>query len=101
MRAWWTIALLAAGTFGLKAAGPVLLGGRRLPALLDRFVQILPASLLAALVLVQTVSVGHRVVLDARAAGVAAAALCLWRKQGFLVVVAVAMATTALVRALA
>jgi branched-subunit amino acid transport protein len=98
VRIWATILLLGVGTFVLKAAGPVLLGGRKLPALLDRFVAVLPAALLAALVAVQTFGDGPRLVLDARAAGVAAAALCLWRRQGFLVVVAAAMATTALVR---
>jgi len=100
MRIWSTIGLLAAGTFVLKAAGPVLLGGRRLPPLLDRLVAILPASLLAALVLVQTVGSDRRVVLDARLAGLAVAALCLWRRQGFLVVVVAAMAATAAARAL-
>jgi branched-subunit amino acid transport protein len=98
VRVWATILLLGAGTFVLKAAGPVLLGGRKLPSLLDRFVAVLPAALLAALVAVQTVGDGPRVVLDARVAGVAVAALCLWRRQGFLVVVSAAMATTALVR---
>jgi branched-subunit amino acid transport protein len=99
MRIWLTIALLGAGTFLLKAAGPVLLGGRRLPPLLDRLVELLPAALLAGLVAVQTVGAGRHLVLDGRLAGGAAAALALWRRQGFLVVVLAAMAATALTRA--
>jgi branched-subunit amino acid transport protein len=99
VKVWATIGLLAAGTFLLKAAGPILLGGRRLPPVLDRLVALLPASLLAALVLIQTVGRDREVVLDARLAGVAAAAVCIWRRQGFLVVVAAAMAATAVARA--
>jgi hypothetical protein len=64
-----------------------------------RVALLLPVALLAALIATNTFSAGDRLVLDARAAGLAAAALAVWRKAPFLVVVAVAAATAALLRA--
>jgi hypothetical protein len=57
--------------------------------------------LLAALIVVQTLSTGHRLVLDARAPALGVAALLVWRRAPFLVVVLAAAATAALIRALA
>lgn len=94
------LAGLSFGTYVLKAAGPLLLGGRRLPPSVDRLAARLPAALLAALVVVSTVGGDRALVVDARLAGVAAAALALWRRLPFLVVVLVAVAVTAAVRAL-
>ena len=97
---WAAILALAAGTYAMKAAGPVLLGGRPLPARLVGVVALLPAAVFAALVVVDTLSQDGALVLDARAAGVGAAAVAAWREAPFLVVVGIAMAVTALVRAL-
>jgi hypothetical protein len=60
---------------------------------------LLPLALLAALVVVQTFSDGRSIVVDARAAGLAAAGLAVYRRAPFIVVVALAAATAALVRA--
>lgn len=98
---WAAILALAAGTYAMKAAGPVLLGGRPLPRPVERVVVLLPAALLAALVAVQTFVAQGELTVDARAAGVAAAAVAAWRDAPFLVVVGVAMAVAALVRAAA
>ena len=98
---WTAILALAAGTYALKAAGPVLLGGRELPPLVARVADLLPAALLAALVAVQGLTAGGGLAVDARAAGVAAALVVAWRRGSFLLIVAVAVAVTALVRALA
>lgn len=95
---WAAILALAAGTYAMKAAGPVLLGGRRLPRRVERAIDLMPAALLAALVAVQTLTHSGDLTLDARAPGVAAAAVAAWRGAPFLVVVAVAMAVTAAVR---
>jgi branched-subunit amino acid transport protein len=84
----------------MKAAGPVLLGARALPARLAGVVALLPAAVFAALVLVDTFAEDGALVLDARAAGVGAAAVAAWRDAPFLVVVGVAVVVTALVRAL-
>jgi len=60
----------------------------------------LPVALLAALAAVQTFSDGQSLVLDARAAGVAAGVVALVLRAPFLVVVAVAAVTAAGLRAL-
>jgi len=99
--AWIVIVGSAIGIAVLKAAGPVLLGGRRLPGWLETPVVLLPAALLAALVAVSTFADGRHLAVDARAAGVAAAALALWRRANFVVVVVVAAVVTASVRAIA
>jgi branched-subunit amino acid transport protein len=97
---WAAILALAAGTYAMKAAGPMLLGGRSLPARLAGVVALLPAAVFAALVVVDTFAQGRELVLDARAAGVGAAAVAAWRGAPFLAVVGVAVAVTAAVRAL-
>ena len=60
-----------------------------------------PAALLPALVVVNTFAGDRRLVLDARAVGLAVAALAVWRKAPFVVVVGGAVAATALTRAIA
>ena len=91
---------LAGGTYVLKAAGPLLLGGdRRLPVWLDRVAWLLPAPLLAALVLTSTVASGKDLVFDSRVAGLVAAGIALRLKAPFVVAVIAAAAATALVRA--
>jgi uncharacterized membrane protein len=98
---WTTILALAAGTVAIKAAGPVALGGRALPARLGGFIGLLAPSVLAALVAVETFASGHQLVLDARAVGLAAAAVALAFRRSMLFVVVAAAVATALVRAIA
>jgi hypothetical protein len=95
---WTAILVASAGCFALKLAG------LSVPArLLDggRVVELLPVALLAGLVGLQAFSSGRALVLDARAAGLAAALVAVRLRAPFLVVVAVAAAATALLRALA
>lgn len=92
---------LGLGTYALKSAGPLLLGGRALPARVERAAQQLPAALLASLVVVSTVAAERSLVLDARLAGVVAAGLALRLRAPFVVVVAVAVAVTGTVRTIA
>ena len=47
---WLTIAAVAVASAAIKAAGPVLIGGRPLPALAGRVIALLAPALLAALV---------------------------------------------------
>ena len=96
---WPLILILGAGAYGFKVLGLVVLGGRTLPDRLNRCVALLPAALLAALIVVQTFSVGRHLVLDARAAGVAAAAVAVWRRAPFPLVIVIGAAVTALLRA--
>jgi branched-subunit amino acid transport protein len=103
MNAGWVVPLtLAIGVYALKSAGPLLLGSRRLPPLVERIAQLAPAGLLAALVVVAAFKVdGERALtIDARAVGLGVACLALWRKQGFIVVVLAAAVSTAIARKL-
>lgn len=96
-----TILVLGAATYVLKATGPLLLGGgRSLPGWLERTSTALPAALLAALVVTSTFTAGTAWTVDARAVGLLAAALALWRRLPFVVVVLIAAGTTAGWRAL-
>ena len=91
---------LAAGTYALKSAGPLVIGGRPLPGWLDAVAARLPAALLAALVVVSTVADGRSLVLDARIVGVVAAGIALKLRAPMAVAVVGAVAATALVRLL-
>ncbi len=97
---WTTIAAMTVITFAVKAAGPVALAGRELPRAAERLIALLPAALLTALVIVQTFADGTELVLDARAAGVAAAIVAISLRANILVVLLAAALTTAGLRAL-
>jgi branched-subunit amino acid transport protein len=98
---WAALLALSAISYALKASGPVLAGGRRLGPQVRQTLDLVAVPLLAALILVQTVGDGHRLVLDARVPALAVAAALVWRRAPFLVVVLAAAATAALLRALA
>lgn len=97
----WTTVLLASGfAFALKFAGYVvphqLLDG----VFVSRVTAMLPVALLSALVAVQTFTTGAEAfTLDARAAGLAVAVTALLLRAPFLVVVILAAATAATLRA--
>lgn len=96
---WIAVGVLTVVCFCIKAAGPVALGGRELPRWAERLTVLLPAALLSALVVVQTFADGKALVLDARAAGLAVAALLLVLRAPFLLVVVGAAVTAAVLRA--
>ncbi|MEO1064531.1 MAG: AzlD domain-containing protein [Actinomycetota bacterium] len=93
-----TMVVLAAITYALKSAAPLVLGGRALPARVQSMADLAPAALLGALVVVGTFAVAESLTVDARAVGTLAAGVALWRRAPFVVVVVVACAATALVR---
>jgi len=98
---WLTIAVLAIATVALRAAGPVLLGGRTLPATVLAVLELFAPPLLAALVVVQTLGDGRSIEIDPRLAGViAAAAVLLYRRSAALAAIIVAAAVTAALRAM-
>lgn len=98
---WATIAGLALATAVIKAFGPVIFGGRALPRLLARTIPLLAPALLAALVMVESFSgSGRSVTLDARAGGLAVAAIALAMRAPLVVVVLCAALATGVVRAL-
>jgi len=92
---------LCGASYVLKAVGPVIAGGRRLGPRLRGVLDLVAVPLLSALICVQALGDGRRLVLDARAPALAVAAVLVWRRAPFLVVVLAAAATAALVRALA
>lgn len=97
---WFLIGVLSVVAYALKAVGFVVVGGRTMPQVIDRCLSLIPASLLAALVVKDTFTVANDLVVDARAAGLVVAGLAVWRRAPFIVVVVAAMAATAVVRAL-
>ena len=99
--AWAVVAAVGVATVALKAAGPVLLGGRELPPRVGDVVALLAPALLAALVAVQILGGERELVLDARLAGLAAAVVALLLRAPILVVVAAAAVATALARGVA
>ena len=96
-----TLTFLGLGllSYAFKAAGPLLLGGRRMPRSLERLATLVPGPLLAALVIASSIVVDRSFVFDARLAGLAAAAIALRLRANFVVVVIVAAATTPVARA--
>ena len=97
---WLVVLVVGVATAALKATGPVLLGGRELPARLASVVGLLAPVLLAALVVTQAVGGDNELVLDARLAGVGAGAAAIAVRAPLPAVVIVAAAVTALARLL-
>lgn len=97
---WWALLAPAAAAYALKAVGLVVLGPRAVEGPALRLAALLPAALLPALVVVNTSAGDRRLVLDARAVGLAVAIGATWRRAPLVVVLAAA-ASTALVRAVA
>jgi branched-subunit amino acid transport protein len=97
---WTLVLVLGLAAYVFKVAGLVVIGARRMPPVVERCLALIPAALLSALIVKDTFSVGQDLVLDARAAGVAVAALAAWRRLPIVAVILVGAAVTALVRAL-
>jgi len=98
---WTFVIVLAATAYAFKVLGLVVIGDRRLPPVLDRCLALIPAALIAAIVVKDTFSVGQHLQIDARAAGVGAAVIAAWRRAPLIVVIIIGAAATAGVRALA
>lgn len=96
---WAFVFALAATAYGFKVLGLVLVGDRKLPAMLDRCLALIPAALIAALVMKDTFSIGQHLQVDARAAGVGAAVIAAWRKAPLILVIVIGAAVTAAIRA--
>jgi branched-subunit amino acid transport protein len=96
---WVLIGVLAVINFAIKATGPVLAGRRELPERVHRFISVSVFGLVAALVVTGTFGDGKALVLDARAAGMAAALGCVLLRAPMLVVMLAAASVTALLRA--
>ncbi len=95
---WTAIMVAALGCYLLKLVGlsvPETVLDR---PVVRRIADLIPVALLGALVAVQALSNGQELTVDARLAGISAGLVALLLKAPFLVVVAVAAVTTALLR---
>lgn len=101
MTATWAAVLVGSlGCYLLKLVGLSVPERWLETPVVARVFALLPAALLAALAAVQTVTSGTGLVLDARVAGVAVAVVALLLRAPFIVVVAAAALTAALLRLL-
>jgi branched-subunit amino acid transport protein len=97
---WLLIAGCVVTTVLIKAAGPVMLGGRELPPVALRVVACMAPALLAALVVTSAFADGQRFHVGAEAVGMVAGGLVMWRGRSLVLAVLVAMAVTAALRAM-
>lgn len=104
---WEAIALLVVGSYSCKAFGVFALArfandDTVAPSGLLRWfpdtAALIPAALFSALILVQTFDADGSLQVDARAAGLVAGVIAVWRKAPFIVVVLLSMAVTAVIR---
>ncbi|MEV5844948.1 AzlD domain-containing protein [Streptomyces sp. NPDC051985] len=100
MNVWIAVGVTALGCYVVKLVGLLVPAGVLERPVVRRLAALLPVALLAALTAQQTFADGHTLVLDARAAGLGAAAVALVLRAPFLVVVGVAVVVTAGLRAL-
>jgi branched-subunit amino acid transport protein len=97
---WTAILLTGVGCYLLKLAGLSVPSSVLERPLVHRVADLMPVALLAALVAVQVMADGPRLVVDARLAGLGAAVFALLLRAPFIVVVLVAAGTAALLRLL-
>jgi len=98
---WWLVAWLSLGAYAFKVLGFVVVGGRRLPEPVTRCLLLIPAALLAALVVKDAATTGQQLVLDERMVGLGVAAVAAWRRLPLIAVVVLAAGATAALRAAA
>jgi branched-subunit amino acid transport protein AzlD len=97
---WVAVLAGALGCYLLKLAGLSVPAAVLENRAVQRIAAALPIALLTALIVIQTCTDGHRLTIDARAAGLAAGAVVVLLRAPFLVVVGAAAATAALIRLL-
>lgn len=98
MTAWIVVVAVGVITVLCKAAGPVLLGGRKLTGRTLAVVELIGPVLLVALVVTQTFGAHRTIVVDARLAGVGAALVALLFRAPLIVAMILAAVVTVLVR---
>ena len=94
------IAGLAVVTAAIKAAGPIVLGGRELPSQLLGVIGLLAPALLAALVVTATLADGKELAVGEHTVGVAVGGAVAWKTGSVIYCVIVAALVTAGLRAL-
>lgn len=96
---WTVLALLAGGVLLQRLLG-MFVGGSVLATYpsLARLAALIPAAVVAAVIVQLTVASGRSLVVDERLAGMAVAGVLVWRRAPFVVVILAAATTTALLR---
>ena len=94
------VLVLAAGTYLLRLAGPLLRDRFELPARVNQLLTLAAVALLAALIATQAFTDGGAFAGWARPAGVAVGAVLAWRRLPFVVVVIAAAGSAAVLRLL-
>ncbi len=100
MNTWALITGLVVTTALIKAAGPVLVGGRELPPVVLRIVGLVAPAVVAALVVTTVFAEGQELRAGADTVGVAVATVLLVRRVPLVVAMLVAVLVTAGLRAL-
>ncbi len=96
---WLTIIGATIVTALIKAFGPVVMGGRRLPPRVAGVIMLMAPALLAALVVTSVLADGDKLHVGADFVGVTVGgALMLWTRAGVLTAVLVAAGLTAAIR---
>ncbi len=96
---WAAVIVASIGCYLLKLAGLSLPASLLERPEVQRVAVLLPVALLAGLVAVETFGADGRLVVDLRLAGLGAGVIALLLRAPFLVVIVVAAATTAVLRA--
>lgn len=97
---WWAVLGCALGCYLLKLAGLSVPPKVLEKPVVERVADLIPVALLAGLIGVQVFAGDARLVIDARLAGLAVAAVALVMRAPFIVVVFLAALTAALLRLL-
>ena len=98
MLTWGVVAVLAIGVYGQRALGMALIDPNRISVRSRQVLAMVPLSILCAVTALQTLSSQGALVLDARVAGIVAAAASSWKRAPMFLVVVAAAAVTAAVR---
>ena len=95
---WLAIGILAAGTYAMRLAGPLLRSRITMSESVKRYLSLGAVALLAALIATAALIEDGGFAGVARPAGVVVGAVLAWRRLPFVVVVVSAAATAALLR---
>jgi uncharacterized membrane protein len=95
---WALVLALSGAAYGLKLVGAVIIGQRTMPPAIERCLLLIPAALLAGLIAKDTFTTGQSIGIDARAVGLAVAAVATWKKLPFAVIIVLGVGTVAVIR---
>jgi branched-subunit amino acid transport protein len=95
---WWFVVIASLAVFGIKLLGYLVPQRLVEGPTLSRVIAIVTVALLASLVAVQTVQGSDGIAVDARVPALGAAAVLLWLRAPFLVVIVGAAGVAALIR---